>query len=346
MNNAVAAKDHSLAVSDWHTLKEQATFAWKSGILPKSTDTAEKAITIALYGRELGLPILTALNGIYIVNGMVTIKAALMLRLIYERVPGAKITILVSDTTRCEVEMQRPGNKPQTFCVTMAEMNRAGVTGKQVWKSYPDTMLRWAAIRTGARIVFADAIAGVYLEDEAPNHDPKEMEVAEPKLVSPAQTSMPAVTEEKNAETEFPRLSRNLTDKQIKRLWAIAKKHEWTHDEVTELLRHDFNTAYPEELTRAQYDAFCSRLENNGTLIKSADEIAKLEAANYVIPFGRHKGTRLGDIPLDVLRKYMDEQLAALGDQPVAGIAQEFMGYAELLTGAPKGDELSDSIPF
>jgi hypothetical protein len=184
--NQIVAKENAVAVHDWHALKEQATFAWKSGILPKSTDTPEKAITIALYGRELGLPILTALNGIYILNGMVTIKSALMLRLIYERVRGARITIIESNTDRCTVEMQRPGGDPQRFTVTMVEMNRAGVTGKQVWKSYPDTMLRWAAIRTGARVVFADAIAGVYLEDEAPNHDPKEMEVIEPKLVEPA----------------------------------------------------------------------------------------------------------------------------------------------------------------
>lgn len=42
--------------TEWKMLKEQATMAVKSGFLPRAVDTPEKAIVIALKGRELGIP--------------------------------------------------------------------------------------------------------------------------------------------------------------------------------------------------------------------------------------------------------------------------------------------------
>jgi RecT family len=154
---------------DWDRLKEEATYALKSGILPAAINTPEKAIAIALMGKELGLPVMASLTGLFVVNGKVQLSGALMLRLIYERVPGAIVTVLSSPDkalTECVVEMSRPGQKPMQFRYTLDEAKRAGFLSKQPWQNHPATMLRWSAIRTGARIVFADALAGCYMEDE------------------------------------------------------------------------------------------------------------------------------------------------------------------------------------
>jgi len=188
-------ENKQLAIVDYTTFKDQVMVAFQSGLLPKSIDTPQKAIAIALTGRELGLKPMESLMGLYVVNGKVTLSSALMLRLIYERCPGAKITVLSSDEKEAQVEMERPGGTSQKFSFTMEEAKRAGFLNKRPWQEHPATMLRWAAIRTGARVVFADAIAGCYMPDELPEErlSPKPTEV---------KVSLPAYRKERKDDFE------------------------------------------------------------------------------------------------------------------------------------------------
>jgi hypothetical protein len=194
MNNVVALPPNPFA-----ELKEQATLAFRSNLLPRSIDTVEKAIVVALAGKELGLSPMAALTGIYVVNGMYALRGATMLRLIYERIPGARITVLTPPEKadrECVVEMARPNSKPQVFRFTLEDAKKAGYSSKATWQQHTATMLRWAAIRTGARIVFADAIAGCYMEDEL-----EEAQVGEQKAeavrasLAPAPEVLPAESE-------------------------------------------------------------------------------------------------------------------------------------------------------
>lgn len=198
----------------YQIFKEQVQIAFRSGLLPKAVDTPEKAIAIALTGRELGLKPMESLNGLYVVNGKVTMSAQLMLRLIYERVPGALINVMESDDTACQVEMARPGHKPQFFSYTLEEAHKAGFTSKEPWRKHPATMLRWSAIRTGARIVFADAIAGCYMPDELDHledgYQPRHMQKVLTKKVDP----------EKTQELELPTLARPV----LNQVNALAEK--------------------------------------------------------------------------------------------------------------------------
>lgn len=174
--------------SKWDELKELATMAFKSGLLPESIKNAEQAIIIAAYGKELGIPPMQSLLGIYVVNRMPAIRGALMLRLIYERVHGARIHIVKSTDEECTVEMARPASQPETFTFTIQEASKAGFIKKPVWQQHTSTMLRWAAIRTGARIVFADAIAGCYMEDEiSENGNAQQIPVDMPTLPATAE---------------------------------------------------------------------------------------------------------------------------------------------------------------
>lgn len=186
-------------VNGYQIFKEQVQIAFRSGLLPKAIDTPEKALAIALTGKELGLKPMESLHGLYIVQGKVSLSAQLMLRLIYERVPGATINVLESDDKVCQVEMARPNHKPQYFSFTAEEAQRNGSFNKPIWKTHTATMLRWAAIRTGARIVFADAIAGCYMPDEL-EHEPKEQH--QPKRVQKAVD--PKAIPEKTTEPELP----------------------------------------------------------------------------------------------------------------------------------------------
>lgn len=172
--------------SKWEELKEQSVLAFESGLLPRSVDSRQKAVTLALLGKELGLTPMQALCGIYVVNGMAALRGSLMLRLIYERIPGAELTVLTPPEkadVECVVEMRRPQGKAHIFRFSTDDARKAGFMNKPIWQQHTSTMLRWAAIRTGARIVFADAIAGCYMEDEIANASKAPLALAlEPEL--------------------------------------------------------------------------------------------------------------------------------------------------------------------
>lgn len=285
------------ARSQWEDLKEQAALAYESGLLPRSVDSRERAVTIALMGKELGVAPMQALLGIYVVNGMVALRGSLMLRLIYERVPGARITVLTApdkSELECAVEMTRPNGTPQVFRFTVEEAKKAGFMNKPIWQQHTATMLRWAAIRTGARVVFADAIAGCYMEDEIPQSDTASMPVETPVFASapvsvqassaPVAATVVAPSVEKveidrggfEMEPRFdssptrPRtvvaaLPRTVTEKQVSRLYAIAYQHKWSRQEVGEAVDRWFQKRDPRQLNRTEYDRICQYLLDNGT---------------------------------------------------------------------------------
>lgn len=146
--------------SEWAMLKEQATMAVKSGLLPAAVNTPEKAIAIALKGRELGIPPMQAFAHIHIIQGKPTISAELMLALIYKNCPGAVIEYLENGATKCVIRATRPGSKSAVWAFSIDEAKQAELLTKDSWKKYPAAMLRARAISIMARAVFPDAIMG------------------------------------------------------------------------------------------------------------------------------------------------------------------------------------------
>jgi phage recombination protein Bet len=69
---------------------------------------------------------------------------------------------------------------------------------------------------------------------------------------------------------------------------------------------------------------------------------------DYVVTFGKLKGKRLGDIPLDELKRYVSWILeqATIQNRPVSGIAAEFMRHAEVLMGVEAHKESDIEVPF
>ena len=154
--------------AEWTMLKEQATIAVNSGLLPRTINTPEKAIVIALKGREVGIPPMQAFGHIHVVDGKPGFSAELMLALIYKNCSGAAVNYLASDEAKCELEAARPGHKASRFSFTIEDARNANLLGKGNWKSYPAAMLRARAISAMARAVFPDAIMGC-------SHTPEEL---------------------------------------------------------------------------------------------------------------------------------------------------------------------------
>jgi hypothetical protein len=146
--------------SEWNMLKEQASMMVKTGFLPRTIDTPEKAIAIALKGRELGIPPMQAFSHIHIIDGKPTISAELMLSQIWKHCPKAVIDYLESTDMKCVIEAKRPGHKATKFAYTIDEANKAGLLNKANWRGYPAAMLRARTVAIVARALFPDAIMG------------------------------------------------------------------------------------------------------------------------------------------------------------------------------------------
>ncbi len=156
------------------TVERLADYVIESGEYQKRFRNKAQAIMVMLRGNNLGITFDSALDHVYVVHGKTGISGQLMLRLIYERVPGAIVEFddSIDQSQACEVTMGRPGHKPQVFRFTIEEADAAGITRNRdgspntVWKAYRQDMLRWRAVSRGARIVFPDAIQGCWLTSE------------------------------------------------------------------------------------------------------------------------------------------------------------------------------------
>lgn len=145
---------------DWTVLKEQATALVRSGFLPKGIDTPEKAVAIALKGREMGLPLMQSFSHISIINGKPCVSSELMLAQIYRLCPGARINIEQTTDTGCIINAARPAGKTTRFEFCQADAKRAGLLAKDTWQKFPKAMYHARCVSLMARAMFPDAIMG------------------------------------------------------------------------------------------------------------------------------------------------------------------------------------------
>lgn len=151
----------------WQLMIEQARVLVKSGFLPKSLDTPEKAVAVMLTGRELGIGTMTALRSIHIINGVPTLESQLMAALIYRDHGDDALDIVESTETRCTIQYKRRGwRQPRQYTYTITDAKTAGLLSKENWRYHPKAMLRARAISAVARIAFQDSTCGLYTPEE------------------------------------------------------------------------------------------------------------------------------------------------------------------------------------
>lgn len=156
----------SIGASDWGAMREMATTLVKSGFLPKSINTPEKAIAIIITGQEIGLGPMQALRSIHIIEGKPTMGAELMMALALKRVPGGYIKIVECTNDQCVVRAGRSRGDTADYRFTIEDAKRAGLLGKSNWKNYPRAMLRSRVISEAVKAVFPDAMIGAYTAEE------------------------------------------------------------------------------------------------------------------------------------------------------------------------------------
>lgn len=132
------------------------------------------AVMIEAY--ERGVPPGLALRNAYMVKQKPAWSAQFMGALVLASGKAKRFRIIESTSERAVLEYQRADeDAPSTFTFTIAEAQTAGwlksgANGDGKWITNPRTMLRWAAIREGARAFFFDVVAGMHTPDELRGH--------------------------------------------------------------------------------------------------------------------------------------------------------------------------------
>jgi hypothetical protein len=137
-----------------------------SRMLPRHLGTPEAAFAVIIAGRELGLTAMQSTRSLFFVEGKVTLSADLMVALVKKHPECEYFRVVEATSERCICETKRSGEEPTRMEWTMADAQRASLTGKDNWKKYPKSMLRARASSELCRAVYPDALMGVYEPDE------------------------------------------------------------------------------------------------------------------------------------------------------------------------------------
>jgi hypothetical protein len=138
-----------------------------SGFLPAHLKTAGAVVAVILAGRELGIPPMSSLRSISLIQGKVIIAADQQRSLMRAR--GAKLR-WVKDGTDCleaVLEVTLPGeSEPHYARYTWAMAECAGLVGKDTWRKHPAEMLRARASSVAGKQIMPEALSGCYVPGE------------------------------------------------------------------------------------------------------------------------------------------------------------------------------------
>lgn len=167
-------------LDEWQGMQTVAATLVKSGFLPRGIDTAEKCLAVLMVARELRLPPMRAMSGLYVVHGKVEMDGNMMLSLIRERCPGAWIRFDERTAEKCVITTKRPGQPQATFTYTMAEAVAAKLhvrwdkdlrkeVPQEAWQKNPRVMVCWKCVGEMSRFYYGDIVGGAFAPGELPD---------------------------------------------------------------------------------------------------------------------------------------------------------------------------------
>lgn len=161
-----------------------------AGMVPSSLDTPQKLFAARQLCRELGLPVMSAIRQVYVVNGTPTLwgdtplalvrRSGLLLKINEYFVDenfnqiSVKNKNLKADVYAAVCEVQRKGDDLKEFFFTKDQAETAGLYTKNrsLWKVYPLRMIQLKARGLALKNEFSDILMGVgiaeYDYDEIP----------------------------------------------------------------------------------------------------------------------------------------------------------------------------------
>lgn len=153
-----------------------------SGLVPKALSTPEKVLVAMQFARELGIPPVTAMRQICVINGMPSLWGELPLSLVLK-------SGLLEDINE-ETGIDESGNAVWARCsikrkglatpiiriFTKEEAIKADLWGKDIWKKYPKRMLQMRARSHALKDGFGDVLMGAAIAEYDYNEIPDDSE--------------------------------------------------------------------------------------------------------------------------------------------------------------------------
>lgn len=214
---------------EWADMKNMAQVFVRSGLLPNTVNTPEKALVIMMQGRELGIPPMQAFSKISVIQGKPTLGAELQLSLVRNRYPNAKIIFKAMTKKECVIQAARPGDESQEFSFTWDDAVAMNLTGKDNWKKMPKNMLKWRCVSDMCRTLFPECLSGASYTPEELNPDlivNESGDVVEKTTESTPKTPEPPKKEEIIIDAEVEVTQTNLEDMDADQVYTGSKEQK------------------------------------------------------------------------------------------------------------------------
>lgn len=153
-------------------MMQMATVLSKSGIVPAAyAGRPEAVFGVIQYGKEFGIPPMSALQNMAFINGKPAMGTDLLMALIHRHPEFAGYSVKKLTEEECVVEIRRlrASGAVETFAgsFTMKEAREAGlVRSGSPWEKWKKRMLKHRACAFAARDAFPDVLAGNYSNEE------------------------------------------------------------------------------------------------------------------------------------------------------------------------------------
>ena len=187
----------SLAPSNMSEAMQLAEMLAGSTLVPKDYQRNPSNIMVAIiWGSEIGLAPLQALQNVSVINGRPSIWGDAALALVRGHPACVSVREGVDgegDARTGWCEVTRRGEEPQRRTFSVDDAKKAGLWGKQgPWQQYPARMLQLRARGFALRDVFPDALRGVITTEEARDTPPEPRDVNASVVDRAPQPSRPA----------------------------------------------------------------------------------------------------------------------------------------------------------
>lgn len=163
-----AITTHSPADVSFQQMERMAQAVAKSGLF--GAKQPEQALALMMLAQSEGLHPATAARDYHIIQGRPSLKADTMLARFQQA--GGKVEWNSYTDTNVTGTFSHPQAGSVVIEWTIDRAHKAGLTGKDTWKSYARAMLRARCISEGVRTCYPGVAIGVYTPEEIESLDP------------------------------------------------------------------------------------------------------------------------------------------------------------------------------